>query len=136
MTLLDTAPQVKVADDSTGTVVAVAADSEPLGVIALGDEIRADAIEALAQMRDAGLDPVLVTGDNERAARHVAAQLGIEDVRAGVLPEGKPTSSETSKPTGPGWLWVGDGINDAPALMQADVGIAIGRRHRHRGRVR
>ncbi|WP_131105272.1 heavy metal translocating P-type ATPase [Ornithinimicrobium sufpigmenti] len=108
------------------TVVAVAADSEPLGVIALGDEIRADALEALAQMRDAGLDPVLVTGDNERAAHHVAAQLGIEDVRAGVLPEGKADIVRDLQADGTRVVMVGDGINDAPALMQADVGIAMG----------
>ncbi|GGK58942.1 heavy metal translocating P-type ATPase [Ornithinimicrobium pekingense] len=108
------------------TVVAVAADSEPLGVIALGDEIRADALEALAQMRGAGLDPVLVTGDNERAARHVAAQLGIEDVRAGVLPEGKAEIVRDLQADGTRVVMVGDGINDAPALMQADVGIAMG----------
>lgn len=108
------------------TVVAVAAASEPLGVIALGDEIRADALEALAQMRDAGLDPVLVTGDNERAAHHVAAQLGIEDVRAGVLPEGKADIVRDLQADGTRVVMVGDGINDAPALMQADVGIAMG----------
>ncbi len=108
------------------TVVAVAADSEPLGVIALGDEIRADALEALAQLRDAGLDPVLVTGDNERAAHHVAAQLGIEDVRAGVLPEGKADIVRDLQADGTRVVMVGDGINDAPALMQADVGIAMG----------
>jgi len=108
------------------TVVAVAADSEPLGVIALGDEIRADALEALAQMRDAGLDPVLVTGDNERAAHHVAAQLGITDVRAGVLPEGKADIVRDLQTDRTRVVMVGDGINDAPALMQADVGIAMG----------
>ena len=108
------------------TVVAVAADSEPLGVIALGDEIRADAIEALAQMREAGLVPVLVTGDNERAARHVAAQLGIEDVRAGVLPQGKADIVRDLQADGTRVVMVGDGINDAPALMQADVGVAMG----------
>ncbi len=108
------------------TVVAVSADAEPLGVIALGDEIRADAIEALAQMRDAGLTPVMVTGDNERAARHVAGQLGIDDVHAGALPEDKADIIRKLQAAGTRVVMVGDGINDAPALMQADVGVAMG----------
>jgi len=108
------------------TVVAVSADGQPLGALALGDEIRAESIEALTQMRDAGLSPVLVTGDNERAARHVAAKLGIEDVRAGVLPEGKAEIVRDLQADGTRVAMVGDGINDAPALMQADVGIAMG----------
>ncbi|UAL29852.1 cation-translocating P-type ATPase [Nocardioides rotundus] len=108
------------------TVVAVSADGQPLGALALGDEIRAESIEALTQMREAGLSPVLVTGDNERAARHVAAKLGIEDVRAGVLPEGKAEIVRDLQADGTRVAMVGDGINDAPALMQADVGIAMG----------
>jgi Cu+-exporting ATPase len=113
--------------ESTGrTVVVVAADDEPLGLIALGDEIRPDAVEAVAQMRAAGMTPVLVTGDNARAAGHVAARLGIEDVRAGVLPEGKAEIVREFQAVGARVAMVGDGINDAPALMQADVGIAMG----------
>ncbi len=108
------------------TVVAVTADGEPLGLIALGDDIRADAVEALTQIRDAGLTPVLVTGDNERAARHVGDELGITDVRAGVLPEGKADIVRELQRDGTRVAMVGDGINDAPALMQADVGIAMG----------
>jgi Cu+-exporting ATPase len=108
------------------TVVAVAADEHPLGVIALGDEIRSDAIEAVAQLREAGLNSVLVTGDNARAAWHIAGQLGIDDVRAGVLPEGKAEIVREFQADGDRVAMVGDGINDAPALMQADVGIAMG----------
>jgi len=120
------APVIDQLEAAGRTVVAVAADSEPLGVIALGDEIRTDAVEALAQMRDAGLTPVLVTGDNDRAARHVAAQLGIDDVRAGVLPEGKADIVRNLQKGGTRVVMVGHGINDAPALMQADIGIAMG----------
>lgn len=120
------APAIDRLEAAGRTVVAVAADGELLGVIALGDEIRADAIEALAQIRDAGLSPVLVTGDNERAARHVASQLGITDVRAGVLPEGKADIVRDLQADGTRVVMVGDGTNDAPALMQADVGIAMG----------
>ncbi|MDQ3028777.1 MAG: cation-translocating P-type ATPase, partial [Actinomycetota bacterium] len=108
------------------TVIVVAVDQQPLGVIALGDELRADAADAVAAMRAAGLEPVLVTGDNERAARWVAEQLGITEVRAGVRPEGKAAIVRELQADGTRVAMVGDGINDAPALMQADVGIAVG----------
>jgi Cu+-exporting ATPase len=108
------------------TVVAVAADGQPLGLIALGDELRPDAADAVAHMRATGLDPVLVTGDNERAARRIAGQLGITDVRARVRPEGKAAFVRQLQGDGTRVAMVGDGINDAPALMQADVGIAAG----------
>ncbi len=113
--------------ESTGrTVVVVAADGRPLGLIALGDALRPDAADAVSQLRDAGIAPVLVTGDNARAAAHVAAELGIDDVRAGVLPEGKADIVRPFQAGGGRVAMVGDGINDAPALLQADVGIAIG----------
>ncbi|MHB1475067.1 MAG: heavy metal translocating P-type ATPase, partial [Dermatophilaceae bacterium] len=108
------------------TVIVVAAGGKPLGLIALGDELRSDAVDAVAAMRAAGLDPVLVTGDNERAARRIAEQLGITDVRAGVRPEGKAEIVRELQADGTRVAMVGDGINDAPALMQADVGIAVG----------
>jgi len=108
------------------TVIAVAADKQALGVIALGDEPRLDAAAAVAAMRQRGMTPVLVTGDNERAARHVAARLGITEVRAGVRPEGKAAIVRELQADGTRVAMVGDGINDAPALMQADVGVAAG----------
>ena len=109
------------------TVIAVAVDQTAAGAIALGDEVRPDAAEAVADMYRAGLDPVLVTGDNERAARRVAEQLGITtEVRAGVRPEGKAEIVRELQADGTRVAMVGDGINDAPALMQADVGIAAG----------
>jgi P-type E1-E2 ATPase len=95
-------------------------------VIALGDPLRPEAADAVAGIRAAGMIPVLVTGDNARAARHVAALLGIDDVRAGVLPGGKAEIIRDLQRRGRVAM-VGDGINDAPALMQADVGIAVGR---------
>jgi P-type E1-E2 ATPase len=70
-------------------VIAVSRQGRPLGVLALGDELRADTVEAVAAMRDANLTPVLVIGENEAAARRIASQLGIEEVLGGVLPEGK-----------------------------------------------
>ncbi len=108
------------------TVIAVSRSGMLLGAIALGDKLRPDAIATVAGIRNAGLVPVLVTGDNPRAAERVARQLGIETVRAGVLPGGKADIIRQLQATGRVAM-VGDGINDAPALMQADVGIAMGR---------
>jgi heavy metal translocating P-type ATPase len=107
------------------TVVAVARAGRPLGVIALGDELRPDAAAAVAALRTAGLVPVLVTGDNQHAAELIAARLGIDQVHASVLPEQKAAIVRDYQQHGRVGF-VGDGINDAPALMQADVGIAMG----------
>ena len=112
--------------EETGhTVIAVARDSEVLGLLALGDTLRTDAAAAVAALRKAGLEPVLVTGDNPRAASRIARQLGIEKVHAEVLPGAKADIVRELQKTGRVAM-VGDGINDAPALMQADVGIAMG----------
>lgn len=108
------------------TVVAVAVAGRLQGVIALGDDIRPDAVQAVTAMREAGIRPVLATGDNGRAAAHVAAEVGIEDIRAGILPEEKAALVRELQDGGNRVAMVGDGINDAPALMQADVGIAMG----------
>ncbi|MBK5228135.1 MAG: cation-translocating P-type ATPase [Actinobacteria bacterium] len=107
------------------TVVLVARDDKLLGAIALGDEIRADAHETVAALRERGIVPVLVTGDNARAAERVTSTLGIAEVRTGVLPDGKAEIVRELQKKGRVAM-VGDGINDAPALMQADVGIAMG----------
>lgn len=106
-------------------VIAVAADQQALGVIALGDELRPDAADAVAGMRRAGMQPVLVTGDNARTAASVAEQLGTE-VRAEVRPQDKAAIVREYQADGTRVAMVGDGINDAPALMQADVGLAAG----------
>jgi Cu+-exporting ATPase len=107
------------------TVICVARQDRLLGLIALGDRLRPDAAQAVAALRSAGLKMTLVTGDNERAARWVARELGIEDVRAGALPQDK--AAIVRRLQGDARVaMVGDGINDAPALMQADVGIAMG----------
>jgi P-type E1-E2 ATPase len=96
-------------------------------VIALGDELRPDAAQAVAAMREAGITPILVTGDNPRAARAVAGAVGIDDVRAGILPGQKAEIVRVLQAEGRGRVaMVGDGLNDAPALMQADVGVAMG----------
>lgn len=108
------------------TVIAVAREGRALGVLALGDTLRADAARAIATLRNSGLKTVLLTGDNERAARRVAQELGIDEVHAGVLPAGKADIVRKLQTNGRRVAMVGDGINDAPALMQADVGIAMG----------
>ena len=107
------------------TVIAAARAGRPLGIIALGDALKADAIETVAALRGSGLRTVLITGDNERAARRVARDLGIEEVHAGILPGAKADIVRELQKSGKVAM-VGDGINDAPALMQADVGIALG----------
>jgi P-type E1-E2 ATPase len=108
------------------TVIAVARDGQALGVIALADTLRPEAADVVARLRAAGLTPVLVTGDNPPAARHIAAQAGIDQVHAQVLPEGKAELAGRLQAAGHKVAMVGDGINDAPALMRADVGIAMG----------
>ncbi len=120
------APRIARLQAAGHTVVVVAVDGTARGLVALGDELRVDAVAAVARLRAAGMDPILVTGDNEPAARRVAGELGITDVRAGVRPEGKAEIVRRLQAGGTRVAMVGDGINDAPALMQADVGIAAG----------
>ncbi|MGH2761269.1 MAG: heavy metal translocating P-type ATPase, partial [Thermoleophilaceae bacterium] len=112
-------------EDAGRTVIAVSRDARLLGVLGLGDTLRAEAVETVAAMHDAGLVPVLVTGDNRRAAVRIGGELGIEQVHAGVLPGEKAEIVRTLQLAGRVAM-VGDGINDAPALMQADVGVAMG----------
>jgi heavy metal translocating P-type ATPase len=107
------------------TVIAVARDGLALGVVALGDALRSDAILAVAALRKAGLKTILVTGDNRRAANRVARDVGVDEVRAEVLPQDKAKIVRELQASARVAM-VGDGINDAPALMQADIGIAMG----------
>lgn len=112
--------------EAGNTVVTLAIDGEPAALIALADRIKDDAVEAIKRLKAAGLEPVMLTGDNERTARAVASQVGIEEYRAEVLPDDKAKEVRDLQGQGHRVIMVGDGINDAPALMQADVGIAIG----------
>ncbi|MBA2319523.1 MAG: heavy metal translocating P-type ATPase [Deltaproteobacteria bacterium] len=108
------------------TVIGVARDGLLLGLIGIADTLKEDAAEAVARMKEAGLTPVMITGDNERTARAVAAEVGIDEVLAQVLPDEKAQRVRALQKSGQRVAMVGDGINDAPALTQADVGIAIG----------
>ncbi len=108
------------------TVIAVAVDGQLAGLIAIADQIKPDAAEAIERLRAAGLEPVMLTGDNQRTARAVASRLGIKEFQAEVLPEDKANAVRDLQRQGYRVAFVGDGINDSPALMQADVGIAIG----------
>ena len=112
---------------STGrTAILVAVDGRAVGVIALADAPRETAAAAVAAMHDAGIEVVMLTGDNEATARRIAAKLGIDTVIAEVLPEDKSAKIAELQAAGKRVAMVGDGVNDAPALAQADLGIAIG----------
>jgi P-type Cu+ transporter len=114
------------AESDGHTVVAVAVDGEPAGLFVVADDLKASSGEAVSMLRDLGLTPVLLTGDNERTAARVAAQVGIARVVADVMPEAKAAVIRESQQAGEVVAMVGDGVNDAPALAQADLGIAIG----------
>lgn len=107
------------------TVVAVEADGELAGLIGIRDELRPESAETIRMLREMGITPIMLTGDNERTARALAAEAGIEDVRAEELPKDKASAIGTLVIASPTAM-VGDGINDAPALATATVGIAMG----------
>jgi len=108
------------------TVMLVAVGDRVAGMIAVADTLKDDAVAAVEALRVMGIEPVMVTGDNERTARQVAGLVGIREFYAGVLPEGKVDWVKQLQRRGGKVAMVGDGINDAAALKQADIGIAIG----------
>ena len=107
------------------TPLLFACDGKLAGIIAVADPIKRDSAQAIRELRDMGIQTVMLTGDNERTAKAISAQAGVDQVVAGVLPEGKAEVIRRLKTLGKVTM-VGDGINDAPALTVADSGIAIG----------
>ncbi len=114
------------AEERGQTVIAVAWAGAFRGLLALADTLKPTSVEAIRELKALGLTPVLLTGDNARAAQAIAREVGIEHVRAEVLPSEKAAEVERLQHGGATVAMVGDGVNDAPALAQADLGLAIG----------
>jgi Cu2+-exporting ATPase len=108
------------------TVVFVLIDGEPAGAIALADIIRDESKEAISELKDMGIRCMMLTGDNEQVARWVADEVGLDEYFAEVLPKDKADKVKEIQSRGLVVAMTGDGVNDTPALAQADVGIAIG----------
>lgn len=116
-------------DDLSGqgkTIVYVLVDGEPRGAVALGDVVRPESREAVAGLKEMGIKCMMVTGDNEKVAAWVARETGLDEYFAAVLPDKKAEKVKEVQGRGLVTAMVGDGVNDAPALAQADIGIAIG----------
>ena len=114
------------AEAEGSSTVLVAWDGEARGVLAVADQVKPTSREAVAQLRALGLEPLLLTGDNETVARRIAAEVGIDRVVAGVLPQGKVDVLRALQAEGRVVAMVGDGVNDAAALAQSDLGLAMG----------
>jgi Cu+-exporting ATPase len=119
--------RAKAAAEADGkTAVAVGSDGKARAVVIVADTVKDTSAQAVAQLRALGVTPVLLTGDNEAAARAVAAEVGITEVIAEVLPAGKVDVVKRLQADGKTVAMVGDGVNDAAALAQADLGLAMG----------
>ncbi|MGM7317318.1 heavy metal translocating P-type ATPase [Idiomarina sp. ST10R2A5] len=125
--LTDLDPELNELEGKGRTAVLVAVDGKACGIVAVADTIKQESVAAIRGMHELGLHVVMITGDNERAARAVANEVEIDEVQAGVLPAGKVDAVRALQEKYGNYVaMVGDGINDAPALKQANVGIAIG----------
>ena len=122
----DVAAAKAAAEDQGKTVVAVGWDGQARGILVVADAVKPTSAEAIQGLKDLGLTPVLLTGDNEAVARRIAAEVGIEKVIAEVLPKDKVDVVTGLQNEGKVVAMVGDGVNDAPALAQADLGLAMG----------
>lgn len=122
----DIEQQMQALESQAKTAMLVAKDHQVIGIIAVADPVKEDSKEAIAVFKEFGLTPIILTGDNERTARAIADEVGVEEVIAGVMPDQKSDKIKQLQEQGKVVAMVGDGINDAPALTQAQVGIAIG----------
>ena len=122
----ETESQIAAFEQDGKTAILVAAGGQMAGVIAIADTLKGTTTESVRQLRAMGIQVIMITGDNKRTADAIARQVGIERVVAEVLPQDKAAEVKVLQEKGETVAFVGDGINDAPALAQADVGIAIG----------
>jgi Cu+-exporting ATPase len=113
-------------ENSGKTAMLLAIDKQLAGIIAVADTLKENAAEAISQLQAMGIETVMITGDNQRTAQAIAAKAGIRTVLAEVLPKDKAAEISKIQKRGQITAMVGDGINDAPALAQADIGIALG----------
>lgn len=120
------ADQMSRLEEAGKTAMLIAVDRQYAGMVAVADTIKETSKEAVARLKALGIQVIMITGDNERTARAIASQVGIDHVLAEVLPEGKAEEVKKLQAQGKKVAMVGDGINDAPALAMADIGMAIG----------
>ena len=116
-------PQVDALNYTSSYLIA---GNELLGYVAVGDEIKTNAAELIKQIKALNITPVMLTGDNENVAQNIAQKLGITEVHSGLMPQDKQKIVAELQDKGQKVMMVGDGINDAPSLAKADIGVAIG----------